>query len=293
MFRPSLLCSVLAVVSGYAQTFSPTIPKAWDDRETDSFELPLARPDRSPRYPSEKEYYSYDVRPIYRTYPVYAPDREPQGYWESLQQKEPEILFNAAALKTKQDWIKAGELVFDFPSLYTSPASRPRFMEAFRAVPYPTTADGIIPLFKYVIRKKGVVEIGVNACAECHTRVLLDGSVVKGAQANDPGGPARAWRQEHRSAAAIPLRDNERAAYAAPWAPNQDDFDTLTNEAINLRYRMMPPGVQSRQGDQFQAPGEDTATHWDRGPQISGCDGAFSASLNCRFHAVRHSESGA
>jgi mono/diheme cytochrome c family protein len=237
-----------------AQTFSPLIPRAWDARETNSFELPLAQPDRSPRYPSEKEYYSYEVRPIYRTYPIYAPDREPSGYWESLQQREPEIVFDAAALKTKQDWIRAGELVFESPILYVAPANRARYMEMFRAVPYPTTAEGIIPNFKYVIRKKGVVEIGVNACAECHTRTLADGSVVKGAQANEPSGPARAWRQEHPARVGGRLAENERAAYAAPWAPNQDDYDSLTNEAINLRYRMMPPGVLSRQGTSSKHP---------------------------------------
>jgi hypothetical protein len=115
-----------------AQTFSPVTPKSWDDRETNSFELPLAQPDRSPRYPSQKEYYSYEIRPIYRTYPIYAPGREPQGYWESLQQKDPEVLFDPRALKTRQDWIQAGELVFDFSILYVSPANRDRYMEMFR-----------------------------------------------------------------------------------------------------------------------------------------------------------------
>jgi hypothetical protein len=119
----SLILGVASTVA-IAQEFHPSIPRAWDDSETTSFELPLAQAERSPRYPSAAEYYSLAVRPVYRTYPFYAPDKEPPGYWESLQQKEPEILFDPAALKTKQDWIRAGELVFDQPVVIISPTSR-------------------------------------------------------------------------------------------------------------------------------------------------------------------------
>jgi len=116
----------LAVASslGTAQEFHPSIPRAWDDSGTTSFELPLAQADRSPRYPSAKEYYDMQVRPVYRTYPFYAPDKEPAGYWESLQQKEPEVVFDPARLQTKGDWIRAGELVFDQPIVIVPPTSR-------------------------------------------------------------------------------------------------------------------------------------------------------------------------
>ena len=67
-----------------AQAFHPDIPRAWDDREVETFEVPLAQPDRSARYLSAAEYYALDVMPIYRSYPVYAPGREPAGYMESL-----------------------------------------------------------------------------------------------------------------------------------------------------------------------------------------------------------------
>ena len=75
-----LLCAL--VVS--AQPFHPEIPRTWDDREVAAFQVPLAQRDRSPRYLSSQEYYALKVRPIYRTYPVYAPGREPAGYFESL-----------------------------------------------------------------------------------------------------------------------------------------------------------------------------------------------------------------
>src|SRR5215469_3491542 len=60
---------------GQAQTFHPDIPKAWDDAEVARFEMPLAQRDRSPRYMTAEEYYALKVRPIYRSYPMYAHGR--------------------------------------------------------------------------------------------------------------------------------------------------------------------------------------------------------------------------
>ena len=62
---------------GFAQDFRPEIPRVWDDKEVERFETPLAQPERSPRYMRAEEYYALKVRPIYRSYPVYAPGREP------------------------------------------------------------------------------------------------------------------------------------------------------------------------------------------------------------------------
>ena len=39
-----------------------------------------------------------------------------------------------------------------------------------------------------MIRKKGVVEVNLDSCNECHTRVLDDGTIVRGAQGNVPFG---------------------------------------------------------------------------------------------------------
>src|SRR5260370_6264939 len=114
-----LLCPLLAM-SGAAQSFHPTIPRAWDDQEVKSFELPLAQPDRSPRYLSSNEYYEFKVRPVYRGYPVYFPGKEPPGYLDSLRQREPAIVFDPGRLRTEEDWIRAGELVFHAPTIFLS-----------------------------------------------------------------------------------------------------------------------------------------------------------------------------
>jgi hypothetical protein len=97
----------------FGQTFHRDIPRAWDDKDVAGFEVPLAQRDRSPRYMTAEEYISLKVRPIYRSYPVYAAGKEPAGYIESLKQKEPEIIFDASKLRTKQDWIQAGKVVFE------------------------------------------------------------------------------------------------------------------------------------------------------------------------------------
>src|SRR5215510_6459669 len=120
-----LLVPVLGVfflVAGQAQkpqnNFPPVIPKTWDEQALASVELPLASTGVSPEHIPADYYYRMPVRPIYKSYPIYAPGREPRGYFERLKQLEPEIMFDPAKLKTETDWIKAGELAFDAPIGY-------------------------------------------------------------------------------------------------------------------------------------------------------------------------------
>ena len=168
---------------GAAQNFHPDIPKAWDDKEVERFELPLTQRDRSPRYITAEQYYAMKVRPIYRSYPAYAKGREPAGYLESLKQKEPEIIFDADKLHTKEDWVQAGKLVFESETLFRpAPAAQPSASDT----PWPVSSEGVLPYFvpgfRYFVRKKGVLEIGINACSDCHTRIMADGSFIEGAQ---------------------------------------------------------------------------------------------------------------
>lgn len=97
MTRLSFAAILLATLT-HAQTFRPEIPKFWDDEAVEKFELPLASPEHSPKHLSAKDYYALKVRPIFKTYPVYAPGREPAGYLDWLKQQEPEIIFDPAKL---------------------------------------------------------------------------------------------------------------------------------------------------------------------------------------------------
>ena len=108
----------------HPQTPSPkasksAIPKTWDDAEMAALEIPLANPIGSPKQVPADYYYRIPVRPIYKSYPVYAAGHEPTGYLESLKHKDPIIYWDdkghAPTLETEADWINAGEAVFDAP----------------------------------------------------------------------------------------------------------------------------------------------------------------------------------
>ena len=145
-----------------AQEFHPDIPKAWDENEVARLEVPLVQRDHSPRYLTAEQYYARKVRIIYRTYPVYAPGRAPVGYLDELKKKEPEVIvFDAKTLRTKDEWIRAGEAVFD-----DSPFPFPTGPAGFRLPPGITlsvTREGIIPADRYVIRQRGLVSRPIDS----------------------------------------------------------------------------------------------------------------------------------
>jgi len=72
-------------------------------------------------------------------------------------------------------------------------------------------------------------------------------------------GQGRAWRFEVEvrgtgSKAEARIRTLQRRIFAAPWAPNQDVFDTLTVPEVLRRYKAMQPGVWARQGTSSKHP---------------------------------------
>jgi hypothetical protein len=97
---------------------SLNIPRTFDDAAMASLELPLARADASPVQIQSRYYYGIGVRPVFKSYPIYDPDREPPGYLDWLKQQDPQVEFDPAQLKTSEDWIRAGELVFEAPSAF-------------------------------------------------------------------------------------------------------------------------------------------------------------------------------
>ena len=133
-------------------------------------ELPLPPPAPTVVHVSADYYYSIPTLAIFKSYPMYPPGNEPQGYMEWLEKQEPEIIFDASKLKTAADWVQAGQIVYH---------ASPQFKTADLPRPSP-------PLWmRYVIRQKGKVEVGSGfSCAACHTAVLSDGRVVDGAQRN-------------------------------------------------------------------------------------------------------------
>src|SRR5688572_5166960 len=67
-------------------------PRFWNDRELSDWATPVVGINVRPGHYSEKEYYAAPELELVRTYPVYAPSREPAGYWQKLQNAKPERL---------------------------------------------------------------------------------------------------------------------------------------------------------------------------------------------------------
>jgi hypothetical protein len=239
------------------QNPTPQIPKTWDEQAMATLEVPLANAAASPVPVSADYYYRMPVRPIYKTYPVYHPSKEPSGYFERLQGLEPEIVsFDFANFKAQEEWIRAGEIVFDTPTDYDISGSPAQFRDPFyyTALGIPVAEDGAVPFVKYVIREKGKVEVGMLACGTCHTRVMPDGTVVKGAQGNFPFD---------RTAPEVPdealpvIRRLLKMLYAAPWLGDRDParaFETMPLREMLEYGRAIPPGVQARHGTALQIP---------------------------------------
>src|SRR5437016_9079159 len=74
--------------------FRPEIPKTWDDAAISDVEVPLADPAGSPKHVSADYYYKIPVRPIYKSYTVFASGHEPPGYADWLKQQEPVIVWD-------------------------------------------------------------------------------------------------------------------------------------------------------------------------------------------------------
>ena len=263
----SVFFTLSLIAAGKAQKpdapYKPVIPKTWDDEALVNLEVPLADPSRSPKDISAADYYRIPVRPIYKSYPMYHPDQEPRGYRERIRQQEPVVLWDEGPhrpkLVTEADWIKAGEIVFNAPILFFPQGDKN--VEAERAY-IAKTGDlydktGISPYSFYIIRERGKLEIGEASCAECHSRLMPDGTVIRGAQGNRPVDPVAflgladdAAKADDKEKFLTQDRQAERRAFGTPWArpdinARLEQFSAAEIEAIHLA---IPAGVFARQG---------------------------------------------
>jgi len=260
-----------------AASFHALVPETWDDLR--EFDVPLANPAFSPEEVSWDYYYRVPWRPIYKSYPVYAPGREPTGYLEWLRQQPPEVIWgidsegrsHQPVLYIESDWTSAGEMVFEAPIAYdTAPwgtsvvsVADVRDPAWYKATGAAVGADGTMPFARYVIRKQGLVELGQQSCAMCHTRVMADGTVVEGAQGNFPFDRAAAFRLErlaNETADQAKLLEEARrylrSAFSAPWS-EPDPAAAVAGmplEQIAAVLKAIPPGVMTRTGSSPLAP---------------------------------------
>ena len=163
--------------------FKPEIPKVWDEQALATWATPVAGLNVRPGHFSEAEYYQAPID-NYRTYPVYAPGREPAGYWEMLQKVGPKPLIDPSKLRSKRDWIEAGKAVFEQADHLSLRSHDPKVIAAIRSpemlknLPY-VSPDGTLRLLRWVPTEKGVA-IGHVNCGSCHTREEPDGTRLNG-----------------------------------------------------------------------------------------------------------------
>ena len=268
--RTRLILSLLSVLCGgepFIRAAQPSVPKMWNAGELASFELPLVNADRSAQHATPDYYYRLAVRPIYKSYPIYAPGHEPPGYMEWLAQQEPELAFDASKLQSDADWVAAGETVFDAPLGYGASFKLTQVRDRgwYEHNQVPVTKDGVMPFSRYVIRKKGVVEVGSGSCLMCHARVLPDGTLLKGAQGNFPADRIVGDNLRRQAAATNDpaglldgVRLGQRTFFSMPWLKPDPiaRVATMSIDEIASVYEAIPPGASTRVNLSLFAPAQ-------------------------------------
>lgn len=222
------------------------VPKLWDDAQLAGWATPVAGLGVPPSYVSEAEYYAAPVDDL-RTYPVYHPSREPAGYRESLLKRGPEPLIEPARLSTREDWIEAGRRVFeeldtaasrcDDPEVighFTDAASVDRYRDAGHDV---MTKDGVLLDYRWVVERDGKLKVSFSSCAGCHTRVMPDGSLLRGAPSNFDVSDAPAVQRllaRLRPVPMPPLGEIVYAEHGVPWLEGDvhAQFRTMPDAAV-------------------------------------------------------------
>ena len=163
---PALVASILV-----AQT---RVPRVWDEKGFAGWQLPIAGQEFTAGHFTEEEYYRAPIENV-RTYPVYAPNREPEGYWRFLNTIGPKPLIEAEKLETRREWVDAGQRVFEEFDFVPSRRYDPELIRKLRSRAYFTERkieplpDGALPDVRWVVTQKGI-GISVRECAGCHLR---------------------------------------------------------------------------------------------------------------------------
>jgi hypothetical protein len=241
--------AALAVVLAVLLPWGHTVPRVWDEEALADWATPLAGLNERPTHMSAAEYYAIPEENL-RTYPVYMPGREPEGYWDTILRAGPQPLIEPDELESEADWIAAGKTVFfdsvvlrTFDPKLIATARDRAAMEALGTGPLP---DGTINSLRWVPTKDGVA-LGFTNCSACHLLFLPDDTTV-------PGASSFAIPNSFRNGLGPALRAVERTlpgetpfsfqgtigswatqAYAAPWTadPAGERLRTITQEEFN------------------------------------------------------------
>jgi len=227
------------------------VPKTWDEKMLKDWATPIAGLGVRPEHFSEKEYYASPVD-NYRTYPVYAAGRGPEGYFDRLKAMKPERLIEPEKLKTRAQWIAAGKQVWEGWDIGAFRMWEPKLIEEFREAkskriarvkPYP---DGQIPGVRWIVTEKGLGLTAEN-CSGCHVRELKSGVLLNGPGMGDlrafgmQGLMADAAQVFGMSTMPLPGDDDRRGmwrSFAAPWVKGDvhEELLTMPEEDLGRRF---------------------------------------------------------
>jgi hypothetical protein len=252
---PALI--VLMAVHAGAQSDRSTVeaPRFWNDRELADWATPVAGLNVRPGHFSERQYYAAPVAEWVRTFPVYFPGQEPPGYWEMLRARKPEPL-TANGARTLDEWVAAGQRVFEemdvplFRSNDPAVIALARDAAEFTARGGRAEKDGIVFGLRWVPTTKGVA-LSFADCGSCHTRVMPDGSLLKGAPSNVPGNGVVG---ELVSRGGERLYGSESPAvsiwrqFAVPWLPGDVHaaVTSMTGPELGALLTSVPTGAFAR-----------------------------------------------
>ncbi|HTL34312.1 MAG TPA: hypothetical protein VL326_14395 [Kofleriaceae bacterium] len=284
-----------------AACHSPAKPqptRLWDDAALADWGTPVAGLGVRPTYLSSALYYAAPVDNL-RTYPVYLPSREPAGYRESLIARGPQPLIDASTLRTQQDWIDAGQRVFeeldtpgsrtDDPDViahFTDAAAIDRFRDATHDV---IDANGVLLDYRWVVGTDGKLRLSLSSCVGCHSRLMPDGSVLAGAPGNYnlSDAPAVLKMLDQLGFKNLSAAESFYAQYGVPWLagdPHQAlrDMPDAKRDALLADVGPVPQGTmfarvngsplfQTRMADLRGIKNrrylDTTGTHLHRGPE--------------------------
>ena len=248
-----LLFLLLAASVCVAQKISA--PRIWNEPSLADWAAPVAGLNVRPSLFTEKQYYATPQGEWVRTYPVYFPGREPEGYWEMLRNKKPEPIITSGP-RTRGEWIAAGKQVFHELDFLASRSYDPKYFailrsaEEFKKLGGHPQKDGTVQGLRLVPTSGGLA-IAVRECAGCHVRTMPDGSLLYGAPDHDPGDGIS---NELLSQATLKSFMGESLAmanwrnFAAPWIPNDihDAIRTMPQKQLDELLESNVPGTIPR-----------------------------------------------
>ena len=222
----NILISLILSGTWLIAQVTTTPPVTWDESALADWATPVAGLNLRPGHFSADEYHRAPIDNL-RTYPVYYPGREPAGYWDTLQTTGPRPLIEPETLKSEADWIRAGQRVFDeydiagFRVLDPKIVALARSPQGFAGTAVKPRADGTLPDLRWIPTSQGVA-LGLSNCAACHTRLMPDGTLARGAPPNEPASPIGRFRMGRWGASAVELTGDAGPitlwrSWAAPW----------------------------------------------------------------------------